>query len=63
MHNFRHAITTAALTGALLAGSLAGPVTAAEEVNIYSYRQPELVDELFAAFTKDTGIAASTSSW
>jgi iron(III) transport system substrate-binding protein len=29
---------------------------AAEVVNIYSYRQPELVQPLFAAFTKDTGI-------
>jgi iron(III) transport system substrate-binding protein len=30
---------------------------AADVVNIYSYRQPELVQPLFDAFTKDTGIA------
>lgn len=28
----------------------------AEEVNVYSYRQPFLVEPLFNAFTKETGI-------
>lgn len=33
---------------------------AAEEVNVYSYRQPFLVKPLFDAFTKETGIQVNT---
>ena len=33
---------------------------AAEEVNVYSYRQPELINPLFEQFTKETGIAVKT---
>ncbi len=29
---------------------------AAEEVNVYSYRQPFLVEPMFNEFTKETGI-------
>ena len=36
--------------------SLAQKAAAAEEVNVYSYRQPFLVKPLFDAFTKQTGI-------
>ncbi|WP_261857753.1 Fe(3+) ABC transporter substrate-binding protein [Photobacterium sanguinicancri] len=38
--------------------ALAAPqvATAAEEVNVYSYRQPFLVEPMFNEFTKDTGI-------
>ena len=32
---------------------------AAEEVNVYSYRQPFLVKPLFDAFTKETGVAVN----
>ena len=32
----------------------------ADEVNVYSYRQPELIDPLTAAFTERTGIAVNT---
>lgn len=32
------------------------PALGAEVVNVYSYRQPSLIDPLFAAFTKETGI-------
>ncbi|MCL4107563.1 UNVERIFIED_CONTAM: hypothetical protein GTU68_022024 [Idotea baltica] len=32
----------------------------ADEVNVYSYRQPELVEPLFAAFTAETGIKVNT---
>jgi iron(III) transport system substrate-binding protein len=45
----RVALTFAALAGGALAGS-------AEEVNIYSYRQPQLIDPLLKAFTDKTGI-------
>jgi iron(III) transport system substrate-binding protein len=33
---------------------------AAEQVNVYSYRQPELINPLFAEFTKETGIQVQT---
>src|SRR6185503_19490415 len=36
------------------------PSYAAEEVNVYSYRQPELINPLFAEFTKQTGIEVRT---
>lgn len=49
---------SAALFGAALAGlTLALPVPAeAQELNIYSYRQPGIMDPLFAAFEEETGI-------
>ncbi len=46
-----------ALLAALLA-SAAAPVLA-EEVNIYSHRQPELIQPLLDAFTKETGITTN----
>jgi len=39
-----------------LAASLMGATAALADVNIYSYRQPELVKPLFDAFTAQTGI-------
>ena len=42
------------LTGMLAAFIL--PVQAKEQVNVYSYRQPFLVEPLFDAFTQETGI-------
>jgi iron(III) transport system substrate-binding protein len=44
-----------------LAGALAGlgSASAAGEVNIYSYREPGLIDPLLAAFSKETGIKAN----
>lgn len=48
----------ALLTGTCL--SLAAPALA-EEVNVYSHRQPELVQPLFDAFTKETGIAVNVA--
>lgn len=44
------------LTVLLSALPLYGSARAAEVVNVYSYRQPELVQPLFDAFTKQTGI-------
>ncbi|WP_372521318.1 Fe(3+) ABC transporter substrate-binding protein [Salipiger bermudensis] len=43
---------------ALMAGAavLAAAPVVAEEVNVYSYRQPELLQPLLDAFTKETGI-------
>ena len=46
-------IATLSLIFSLLTGSIAG---AASEVNIYSYRQPFLIEPLLEAFTKKTGI-------
>jgi len=43
---------------ALLALALASPAFA-DEVNIYSHRQPELIQPLMDAFTKETGIAVN----
>jgi iron(III) transport system substrate-binding protein len=51
----------APLRGAILAlaavlSLFAAPAFAAQEVNVYSYRQPFLVKPLFDAFTEETGI-------
>lgn len=54
---FRPATCIAALLPAL---SFATPLLAAE-VNVYSFRQPELVQPLFDAFTKSTGIAVNVA--
>jgi iron(III) transport system substrate-binding protein len=39
-----------------LSWTLVGAASAAEKVNIYSYRQPQLIDPLLKAFTAKTGI-------
>ncbi|GAL26845.1 ferric iron ABC transporter iron-binding protein [Vibrio variabilis] len=44
------------LTLSAIAASFAAPAMAAEEVNVYSYRQPFLVEPMFNEFTKETGI-------
>ncbi|MEO0357170.1 MAG: Fe(3+) ABC transporter substrate-binding protein [Pseudomonadota bacterium] len=46
-------------TFAILAASFAAPVLA-DEVNVYSYRQPELLQPLMDAFTAETGIDVNT---
>lgn len=43
-----------------LAALLLGSNLAAAEVNVYSYRQPFLINPLFDAFTKETGIQVNT---
>jgi len=39
-----------------LSSSMFGAASAADKVNIYSYRQPQLIDPLLKAFTAKTGI-------
>lgn len=39
---------------------LTTPVAAADEVNVYSYRQPFLIKPMFDLFTKETGIEVNT---
>ena len=48
------------ITGAALATCLALPAVA-QEVNLYSYRQPELLKPLTDAFTEETGIAVNVA--
>ncbi|MFW2543480.1 Fe(3+) ABC transporter substrate-binding protein [Primorskyibacter sp. 2E107] len=48
------------LTSALVALSIAAPAFA-QEVNLYSYRQPELLKPLTDAFTEKTGIKVNTA--
>lgn len=43
----------------LCTASLAGPAAAAEEVNLYSFRQPFLIEPMLNAFTQQTGIAVN----
>jgi iron(III) transport system substrate-binding protein len=50
----RRTAAGAALVLAALAGGAVAAV--AEEVNIYSYRQPQLIDPLLKAFTEKTGV-------
>ena len=44
---------------AILAALVLPAMSPAQEVNVYSYRQPELVEPLFSAFTDETGIAVN----
>lgn len=54
----KHSIKTLVLAGAAL-GASASLALADGEVNIYSYRQPELIQPLLDAFTKETGITTN----
>src|SRR5210317_829221 len=49
----------AALISAVAALSVQAAI--AQEVNVYSYRQPELVEPLFDAFTEETGIKVNVA--
>ncbi len=44
----------------ILCASVSSTVIAAESVNVYSYRQPFLIDPIFEAFTAETGIKVNT---
>ena len=48
--------STTSMLAAFASFAMASSALAGGEVNVYSYRQPQLVDPLFAAFTAKTGI-------
>lgn len=58
LSRFRRGLRSAALSIAFSV-SAAPLASAAEEVNIYSYRQPYLINPLLEAFTRNTGIKAN----
>src|SRR6185312_11707363 len=60
MINFRATAATAALLCLTAFG--ASPASADGEVNVYTYRETKLVQPLFDAFTKDTGIKVNVVS-
>src|SRR5437667_233135 len=60
MINFRATAATAALL--CLAAFAASPASADGEVNVYTYRETKLIQPLFDAFTKDTGIKVNVVS-
>jgi iron(III) transport system substrate-binding protein len=55
------ALTRLALAGAIAATSTAA-LAQAGDVNVYSYREQKLIQPLFDAFTKDTGIKVNVVS-
>src|SRR6187431_2388600 len=60
MINFRATAATAALLCFTAFG--ASPASADGEVNVYTYRETKLIQPLFDAFTKDTGIKVNVVS-
>lgn len=46
---------------AACAASVLGSTAQADEINVYSYRQPELIKPLFDAFTAETGVDVNVS--
>ncbi|PLX36088.1 MAG: iron ABC transporter substrate-binding protein [Hyphomicrobiales bacterium] len=56
--SFRAMAMAVALLGAVSAASTAE--VSAAEVNVYTYREPALIQPLFEAFTEKTGIAVNT---
>lgn len=53
----RSLLATAAIASL---AAISSPALAEGTVNVYSYRQPALIDPLFEAFTRQTGIAVRT---
>ena len=54
-------VKTQIAVGASLLAMLGASYVAADEVNVYSYRQPELLAPLTDAFTAETGIAVNVA--
>jgi iron(III) transport system substrate-binding protein len=50
------------LTTLALAGAIAATAANANELNVYTYRESKLIQPLFEAFTKDTGIKVNVIS-
>jgi len=50
------------LTTLAVAGAICATMANANEVNIYTYRESKLIQPLFDAFTKDTGIKVNVIS-
>jgi len=48
------------LSASVLIATISSTVLAAESVNVYSYRQPFLIEPVFDAFTAETGIEVNT---
>lgn len=57
--SMRMTLSMVGLAAATLSTSF-GSAVAAEEVNMYTDRQPELIEPILASFTKETGIAVNT---
>lgn len=57
MHVSKALIGTLSVAATFLA--LSSPARAEGEVNVYSYRQPDLIQPLLDAFTKETGVATN----
>ena len=55
----RLALIALAFASPVLVSAALGTPAAADEVNIYSHRQPELIQPLMDAFTKETGVAVN----
>jgi iron(III) transport system substrate-binding protein len=53
-------LTRRSFIAAAAVASFVSPARADGVVNVYSYRQPALIDPLLAAFTKETGIQAQS---
>ena len=61
--NFVSPRALARLAGAAAAlVAAAGPAAAQSDVNVYTYRETKLIQPLFDAFTKDTGIKVNVIS-
>ena len=55
-------IATRLAAALITAGATASGAQAQGEVNVYTYRESKLIQPLFEAFTKDTGIKVNTIS-
>ena len=59
MKNVRFRALRRAIALLTMSAASATPVSAADLVNVYTYREPALIKPLFDAFTKSTGVAVN----
>src|SRR5690606_20728468 len=57
-----HSRAIVALAGAVMMSAASPAFAQSGEVNVYSYREAKLIQPLFDAFTKDTGIKVNVIS-